>query len=193
LALIDLGAGAGAPARLLAGTPFGHDRAIDATNNRKQVIPRGALMPDWLSRNLPEGWSQTQRVIAWLAITVTTALLSLAAVALVVVRIPCNYFVGDDPPPVWADRHAFIRWPAIILKNLLGGFLVLLGAVLSVPGVPGQGLLTILIGAMLIDFPGKRRIEKWLLRRRGVLNTINKLRARYGREPLVLDAPSAAT
>ena len=150
-------------------------------------------MPEWLSRNVPDGWSQGHVVVAGLVLTVTTALLSLVAVAVVVVRIPCNYFVGDEAPPVWADRHPFIRWPAVILKNLLGGFLILLGAVMSVPGVPGQGLLTMLIGAMLIDFPGKRRAEKWLLRRRGVLNTINKLRARYGREPLVLDPPASAT
>jgi hypothetical protein len=41
---------------------------------------------------------------------------------------------------------------------------------------------------MLIDLPGKRKAEKWLLRRRGVLNAINRLRARYGRPALVLDA-----
>jgi hypothetical protein len=63
---------------------------------------------------------------------------------------------------------------------------------MSVPGVPGQGLLTILIGVMLLDFPGKRRLERWLLRRRGVLAAINKVRARYGRPPLVLDAPPVA-
>src|SRR5262249_38600166 len=142
---------------------------------------------------IPAGWSQGHLVVAGLVLTVTTAVLSLAAVAVVVIRIPRNYFVGDEAPPVWADRHPFIRWPAVILKNLLGSVLIVLGAVMSVPGVPGQGLLTILIGAMLIDFPGKRPAEKWLLRRRGVLSTINKLRARYGREPLVLDAPSPAT
>jgi hypothetical protein len=62
---------------------------------------------------------------------------------------------------------------------------------LSVPGVPGQGILTILIGAMLIDLPGKRKAEKWLLRHRRVLSAINRLRARYGRPPLVLDAMPA--
>src|SRR5262245_51640312 len=150
-------------------------------------------MPEWLSRNLAAGWTERHLLIAGILVTVSTALLSLLAVSLVVVRIPCDYFVGDSPPPVWADRHPFVRWPAVILKNILGGFLVILGALMSVPGVPGQGLLTMLIGAMLIDFPGKRRGEKWLLRRRGVLNTINKLRARYGQPPLVLDAPSPAT
>src|SRR4029077_18914272 len=103
---------------------------------------------------------------------------------MVVVRIPSTYFVDDQPSPVWAVRHPFIRWPAIILKNLIGVTLVALGALMSVPGVPGQGILTVLIGAMLIDLPGKRNAEKWLMRRRGVQSAINRLRARYGRPPL---------
>src|SRR5262245_62075842 len=106
-------------------------------------------MPDWLLRNLPGGWSEQHLVVASLIVTVATAVVSLVAVALVVVRIPSTYFVGGDPPPVWADRHPFIRWPAVVLKNLLGLTLVAVGAVRSVPGVPGQGILTILIGAML--------------------------------------------
>ena len=77
----------------------------------------------------------------------------------------------------------------MICKNLLGFLLVALGIVLSLPGVPGQGLLTILIGAMLVNFPGKRACERWLLQRRGVLTTINKLRVKAGRAPLQLAMP----
>jgi hypothetical protein len=149
-------------------------------------------MPEFLRRYLPESWSDRDLVIGGLVITVATAVVSLIAVGFVVVRIPPTYFVGDHPPRAWENRHRFIRWPLIVLKNLFGVFLVLFGLALSVPGVPGQGLLTILIGAMLLDFPGKRRFEKWLLRRRGVLKTINKLRARHGSPPLQLDAPAAA-
>ena len=80
-----------------------------------------------------------------------------------------------------------IRWTGVVLKNLLGLFLVLLGGVLSVPGVPGQGILTALIGLVLLDFPGKRRLEQKILSRPHLCSTVNRLRARFGREPLVLD------
>ena len=43
----------------------------------------------------------------------------------------------------------------------------------------------------LFEFPGKRRLEAWVLRRRGVSAGINKMRARFGREPLQLDNPPA--
>ena len=150
-------------------------------------------MPEWLRQYVPESWSDRDIIVGGIAITVVTFLISLIVSIFIVIRIPHDYFVGDHPPRMWADRHALIRWPAIILKNLFGAFLVVLGLLMSVPGVPGQGILTILMGAMLLDFPGRRRCEKWLLRRRGVLKTINKWRTRRGRLPLIIDAPAAST
>ena len=145
-------------------------------------------MPDWLTRLLPEGWGATEFLVASIALTATTAVVSLISVALVVVRIPTDYFAGDTPPRLWADRHPLVRWPLLIFKNLLGVTLVALGAVMALPGVPGQGILTMLIGAMLLNFPGKRKMERWLIGRRGVLTAINKIRGRYGRPPLQLDS-----
>ncbi len=146
-------------------------------------------MPKWLSRLLPEGWSERDAIIAAAVLTVGTFILSLVGVAIVVVRIPHNYFVGDYPPPIWVNQHRVVRWLLHALKNILGVLLVVLGVIMSLPGVPGQGILTVLIGAMLLDFPGKRKVEKWLLGRRGVLKSINKIRARAGRPPLEIDGP----
>jgi UPF0716 family protein affecting phage T7 exclusion len=72
-------------------------------------------------------------------------------------------------------------------KNLLGAVLVVVGIVLSLPGVPGQGLLTVLVGVLLLDVPGKRRLELAIVRRPAVLRTINRLRRRFGRKPLQVD------
>ena len=74
----------------------------------------------------------------------------------------------------------------IILKNASGIALVALGFVLSLPGIPGQGLLTILLGVMLLDFPGKRRLERRLVGMPRVFDRVNRLRARFGKPPLVL-------
>jgi hypothetical protein len=75
----------------------------------------------------------------------------------------------------------------VILKNLLGIFLILIGIVLSLPGVPGQGLLTILLGLIMLDIPGKRPIEARIISRPTIQNAINKIRARFNKPPLVLD------
>jgi len=81
----------------------------------------------------------------------------------------------------------FVRWGAVIAKNLFGVFLVCLGLVLSLPGVPGQGILTILLGLIMLDIPGKRPLEARIIKRPAVLAAINDLRARFKKPPLVMD------
>ena len=43
-------------------------------------------------------------------------------------------------------------------RNLLGGLLILLGLIMLV--TPGQGILTIVLGFTIMDFPGKKRITR---------------------------------
>ena len=74
---------------------------------------------------------------------------------------------------------------ARIGKNALGVVFVLAGVAMIL--LPGQGVLTILLGIMLTEFPGKYRFERWLVRRRAVLGAINWLRERAGRPPLIVD------
>jgi len=112
------------------------------------------------------------------------AMASFALVAIVLVRLPADYLHADhagDPP---ADGRRLSFWAAKILRNVLGALLVVLGIVLSIPGVPGQGLLTVLTGLLLIDFPGKHRLLSKALGRPGVLAAINRLRRRFSRPPL---------
>ncbi|HEU4479438.1 MAG TPA: hypothetical protein VFR80_13045, partial [Pyrinomonadaceae bacterium] len=68
-----------------------------------------------------------------------------------------------------------------------GVLLVILGVLLSLPGVPGQGILTILLGIMLLDFPGRRSLERRIVGWPKVFNAINKLRRRFDKPPLVLE------
>ena len=116
-----------------------------------------------------------------------TFAISLAIVSFIMVKIPDDYFRKDHSPEFLAGRHPAIRLLGTVGKNVLGVLLVALGVVMSVPGVPGQGILTILLGIMLLDFPGKRRLEHKLVSRPNVLKTINKLRHRFGKPSLVLD------
>ena len=39
----------------------------------------------------------------------------------------------------------------------------------------------------MLDFPGKRRLERRLIGRPRILRSINRLRARFNRPPLVMD------
>lgn len=126
-------------------------------------------------------------VLLGVLIFLVTFSISLAIVSVIIVKIPADYFKKDQPRELLPNHHAAVRYMAIVGKNILGVLLVALGIVLSLPGVPGQGILTILLGIMLLDFPGKRTLEHKLVSRPQVLKTINKLRHRFGKSELVLE------
>ena len=117
---------------------------------------------------------------------VITFIGSIALVSFLLVRLPADYF-SDSFPRAAENAHPVGRWTAMLGKNLLRVLLIALGVILSFPGLPGQGIMTILIGLVLLDFPGKRRLVRWLLSHPKVLDSVNRLRQRYGKTPLVVD------
>jgi hypothetical protein len=123
----------------------------------------------------------------WLgASSVLTFVGTLILVPWLVVRIPADYFAHQKRRKVpWADQHPVVRWILLIAKNLLGYVFVLAGLAMLV--LPGQGLLTLAVGIMLLDFPGKFDLERSLVGRRPVMRTINWLRRRTGRRELVFE------
>lgn len=121
------------------------------------------------------------------AIFVGTFFLSLGIVSLILVKLPADYFRANHHSKFWAGRSPVVRILAVVGKNILGWVLIIIGIILSLPGVPGQGLLTVLLGLMLVDFPGKHRLEQKLLHRPAIKNSINRLRARFDKPPLELD------
>ena len=128
-----------------------------------------------------------RNVLIGSAIFIASFLLNLAIVSLILVKLPADHFSKNRKTKFWDGRNPALNAAKVIGKNLLGVLLVVLGIVLSLPGVPGQGLLTILLGIMLLDFPGRDRLEQKLLSKPSIVNTINRLRERFGKPPLVLN------
>lgn len=127
-------------------------------------------------------------LVWWIAgVTVLSFVVTLAAIIVVVVRMPPDYFQHRVPPPEsFRGRHPAVRTAARVLKNLAGVLLIVAGLVLSIPLIPGQGILTMFIGLTLLEFPGKRALELRLARQRPVLRALNWIRNTAGRPPLVL-------
>src|ERR1051325_12222323 len=94
---------------------------------------------------------------------------SFGAIAIVIVKIPAHYFSPHYKDDFLPDSQWTVRWGAVILKNIFRLFLILLGILLSLPGVPGQGLLTILLGLIMLDIPGKRPLEARIIQQPKVL------------------------
>jgi hypothetical protein len=125
--------------------------------------------------------------LLWLLTFGLTFVVSIALIVIVLVKLPKNYFSSHYQSDFLPNTPWYLRWSALILKNLLGVFLVALGIVLSIPGVPGQGFLTILLGLIMLDIPGKRPLEARIIGRPPVLAAANKIRGRFGKPPLEMD------
>lgn len=119
----------------------------------------------------------------WLMLFSVPFIASILFVPWAVVRIPDDYFHHAKRHRVpWGEYHPVLRLLMLVAKNLLGLMLVLAGIAMLV--LPGQGLLTMLIGLLFVDFPGKYRCERWLVTRKPVLQAINWLRHKHHKPPL---------
>ena len=133
-------------------------------------------------------WLQIDKnTIWWIAgASFMTILVFLIVVPLLVTRIPSDDFAhGRFRRTLGANRHLVFRMVLLIGKNILGCVFVEAGIVMLV--LPGQGILTILAGIMLLDFPGRYRLVRWIVARPQVIRTLNWLRRRAGRTSFYLE------
>lgn len=131
--------------------------------------------------------SQHQEVFTWLAvISLLTFLISLAALPWLVAQIPQDYFLYKERRGTRLKKtHPVVRLILLIAKNALGVILLTGGFIMLF--IPGQGLLTIAMGALLLDYPGKFALERRLARHDKVLSGLNWLRKRAHAAPLQVD------
>jgi hypothetical protein len=114
--------------------------------------------------------------IVWgFAIFGASLLLSSLAAIFVILRLPEKYFYSTHVESFWVGRPRWQYLLGITLKNVLGVGLVVLGLLLSLPGIPGQGLLTMFIGIVLLDLPGKRALERRVISRPAILRACNRV------------------
>ncbi len=132
-------------------------------------------MFDWLRTN-----QELLQILGIASLVIFVA--SLILVPVLIVCMPQYYFVrkrGRED-----SRHPVVRALVLGLKNVVGGGLVLAG--IAMLALPGQGILTILLGLGLMNFPGKRRLELRIVRQRPIQRALDWIRARWKRPPLEL-------
>jgi hypothetical protein len=136
---------------------------------------------------LNEFWASLTfwRIIGAAVVFLVTLLASALIVGIVIVKIPENYFSSHYQEDFLPNASWLTRWGVVIGKNVLGVILIIAGIIMLIG--PGQGILTILIGLIMVDIPGKRPIEAKIIQRPAILAAVNSLRARYNKPPLVMD------
>ena len=91
----------------------------------------------------------------------------------IIIRLPQDYFIQtkDD------------RKPLSLLRNLAGMILVAVGLAMFV--LPGQGLITFVIGLSLINFPGKRELQLRIIKNSKFQKSINWFRMKSSKQPFI--------
>jgi hypothetical protein len=82
------------------------------------------------------------------------------------------------------DHHPVLRLLGHVVKNVVGAIFLFAGFLMLF--LPGQGILTMLIGVTMLDFPGKRKLEARMVGQPAVLNTINSMRQKFRKPPLTI-------
>jgi len=120
-----------------------------------------------------------QQLLLWAgAASLLIFTLSLLSLPWLVAQIPKDYFLAKTRPR--GDRSII----KLLAKNLIGYGLILAGILMLL--LPGQGILTIVTGLLLIDYPGKFRLERRIARQPAILKSLNWLRAKAQKPPLVV-------
>lgn len=142
------------------------DKLSNSLHELKEFIPNHQAMAWWLG-------------IVSIVMFVGTLLL----VPVLVVKIPEDYFT-DRKRHIgkWDHHHVALRWTLIVLKNIVGALLIVAGIAMMM--LPGQGAITLLIGVVLLDFPGKFRLERWIIGKKPVHRAINWIRKKRHHPPL---------
>ena len=110
---------------------------------------------------------------------------TLIAIPAILIRLPPDYFKNHHHKPWFANHHPVIRTLGLLIKNIVGIIFLLAG--IAMLFLPGQGLLTMLLGILFIDFPGKHRLEQKLIQHPQVLKAINAFREKSGKPPFTFD------
>lgn len=134
---------------------------------------------------IPEFIRTHRPLFIWLtSLSALTFFGTILMIPVLIIRMSPDFFDPKQRAPYLQRRHPVIRFILVLLKNILGLLFFLSGFVMLF--IPGQGLLTMLIGLSLINFPGKRNLERHLIHHPKVLPVINSLRKKAGKEPLRL-------
>ena len=131
-------------------------------------------------------------------LTTTASIIYFIMISYIITQMDKRFFVRKndlsqkDPCDDANQKHRLSTMNSGIKNYVLNVAKIILGVCLLVFGIlmlvlPGQGLITILIGLSLLPFPGKQKMEKNLLSRQSVRSTLNWIRIKAKKEPFIFD------
>ena len=110
-------------------------------------------------------------------------IISILGISWFVAQIPEDYFLSSKrKASKWQEQKPILRLAVLFGKNIIGVSLIIGGLLMLV--LPGQGLLTIVTGLLLINYPGKYKLEQKLVSIPSVFRALNWIRVKANKPPL---------
>lgn len=106
--------------------------------------------------------------------------ITLILLPIIILKLPEDYFCSERRTS--ARKHSPPLLALVFIKNLIGFVFIVVGLFLLL--LPGQGIITILIGLAITNFPGKHRMVRRITKQPAVGKTLNKIRQLGDQPPL---------
>ena len=127
-------------------------------------------------------WLSGHTLLLSILASVSTILLvtTIVAAPWAVSRLPADYLLQrlerDANQGLWYSLTS-------VSRALLGLLVTLLGLVMLI--TPGPGIIMLLLGISIAEFPGRNRLLIYLATRPNVLSSLNWMRKRHGKPPFI--------
>lgn len=129
-----------------------------------------------------QSWLSGHTLLLSVLVSVSAILLVATVVAAprVISRLPSNYLLQrlerSSTQGIWFSLTS-------VSRALLGFLVILLGLIMLI--TPGPGVIMLLLGISIAEFPGRNRLLVYLATRPNVLSSLNWMRKRHGKPPFI--------
>ena len=118
-------------------------------------------------------------------ISVLIFIFSIVGLRLFIIAIPSDYFINKKRVSALRDSSILLWVFYKIFNNIIGYIFIAIGLLALV--LPGQGILMILIGLMMSDYPKKFDLEKKIIKINTVRKGVNWIRIKSNVEKIKLN------
>ena len=137
--------------------------------------------------NFLYAWLENNSYIFFYAgiVSILIFVFSMVGLRLFIIAIPPDYFINKKRVSALKNRSILLWIIYIVFKNIIGYIFIIMGLVALV--LPGQGILMILVGLMMSDYPKKFDLEKKIITIKAVRKGINWIRIKSNVDKIKLD------
>ncbi|MBX2879801.1 MAG: hypothetical protein KTR32_07710 [Granulosicoccus sp.] len=126
--------------------------------------------------------AEQPHVLTYIAgISMLLLIVSIIATPWIISRLPTDYLLQSPRRLIETANPVLLFFG--LLRNIMAAVLLVMGLIMLI--TPGPGLVMLLLAIGLARVPGKHRLLQRLASRESVFHSLNRMRRRYKKPPLI--------